>query len=202
MNKVFKNIFVVLFLLITLISCESNEEVKKETSREDLSKVKVVIDSNAINIVKKDFSELAKSKNQEPATTQEINTMVSNKNESKLNEYQEFVQGFFNESAKQNYLEASKYLAYNGNDLNRKNKDFYNAANSNELSIVKSTVDVIFGFLKESKDYEFISFEEKSEEVGTVYIVELTFFKKGIGFNRRFFELIDSPKGKLIYNMK
>ncbi len=184
------------------ISCNQKQDSLTNENTKVHKEVVIDIDSNSLKINKKDVKNFIVSKDDTPASKEEINEMVSREKVGSLNKNQQVVQFFFKACSAKDYVAASKLMVYNGKDINRKGKDSYDANNPSELSIVKATVDVIYGFLEESKDYEFISFEEKTTKKGKVFINEVSFFKKGIGINRRFFEVIDTPKGKLISEMR
>lgn len=197
-----------LFTSIFLFSCKNtpktptdSEEVAKEINKKDASNVVLAIDSNAINVVKRNNTDFKVTKEEVPATTAEINAMISSEDIAKLNDYQKVVQSFLKATAEKDFNAAASSLAYNGNDAKRKHLDSYNMATANEVQIVKSTVDVVYSFLQESKSYEFITYEEKSTPKGTVATIEVSFFKKGLGINRRHFIVADTPKGKLIVEM-
>lgn len=208
MKSIYYSIVVIFLSSLVLNSCQNTADSEKnknkdtkEINKKDGSKVVIAIDSNAINVVKRNNTDFKVTKEEKPATKDEIISMVS-KDISGLNDYQKIVQLFFKACADKNYNAAAHFLAYNGNDTKRKNKDSYDMARPNEIQIVKSTVDVVYGFLQESKSYEFITFDERSNVNGTFGMMEVSFFKKGLGINRRQFAVTNTPKGMLIVDMR
>ena len=202
-------IIALLLISIVLFSCENTSDssegstkVTEVINKKDASKVVMAIDSNAINVVKRNPADFKVIKDEKPATQAEINQMVSKENQKDLNEYQKVVQSFLKACAEKDFNAAASLLAYNGTDVKRKHQDAYDLSIANEVQIVKSTVDVVYGFMLESKDYEFITYNEKSTPKGTYATMEVSFFKKGMGINRRQFDVADTKGGKLIVDMR
>ncbi len=195
------NRFIIVFtLLICFTSC--NNEAKKEKKDESTKNTTIVIDSTAFKAEKKDYKIESVVKDVVLSSKAEVITLVKSIDEQNLDKQQKFAQEFFIACAQQDYSKAASFLAYKGTDASRNNKASYDASIANEKSVVKTTVDVIFGFLAESSNYKFVSSKEKVVSVGKVQNLEITFFKKGLGINRLFFEVIDTENGMLIYNMK
>ena len=217
MKKQFITSFLAFTLIIIASSCKNNDDSKKITNIED-SKIEkgtedtktkdsdknVVIDINTkdVKIDKTGIKDFKVGKDEKPATKEEINTMVSNEKSEKLDKYQIFVQEFISACAQKDYKKAAKYIAYNGKDKSRVNKESFNPNNANEMNIVKATVDVVYGFLAESKDYKFISSKDLNTPAGKVKEIEVSFFKKGLGINRRFFDIANTSNGLIISDMK
>jgi uncharacterized protein GlcG (DUF336 family) len=209
MKSIYYSIVSIFLTSLVLNSCQNasnseknKDETVKEINNKDQSKVVLAIDSNAINVVKRNNTDYKVTKEETPATAEEISQMVSSEKSATLNEYQKVVQQFFKACGEKDYNVAASLLAYNGKDVKRKNKDHYDMRVPNEIQIVKSTVAVVYGFLQESKNYEFITFDEKSSVNGTFGMMEVSFFKKGLGINRRQFAVTDTPKGMLIVDMR
>jgi len=201
-------LFTLLLLITITISCKTDSKtdkivsiIEKESTKEPVKnteqEVVVDISSKDYKIIK-DITPIEVKRDTKPATNAEIHKMVSSIDVSKLNEKQKVLQNFMKSTANKDYITASRLLAYNGTDLKRKNKEPYNHKNTQELNIVKSTVDVVHGFLKESNNYQFISYKENGDKA----IIELTFFKKSLGMNRHYFDVADTPNGLLIVGMR
>lgn len=131
----------------------------------------------------------------------DINALVKSKDESQLNESQLVIQNLLKYCAEDKIESASKILSYIGEDQSRLYKDHFNYSNASEKSIVKITCDVINKWLKESATYEFISYDMKPSEIGTVHSVEVMFQKQGVGINRKFFRLVNSKKGMILVSI-
>jgi hypothetical protein len=130
-----------------------------------------------------------------------VDELLSKRNVSELNAYELVIQNLLKNCAEGNYEAASKVLSYIGEDEKRLYRDHFNYANASEKSIVKITCDVITKWLKESADYEFISFETSPSEIGTINSVEIMFKKQNIGINRKFFRLVESKKGPIVVSI-
>jgi len=199
-------ISLIIFLILSLISCKNDTDKKEITNNlaEQKEEPKVVIDINtdSFELDKKDIATYKVTKEEKPATKEEISKMIADKNSKKKNKHQTFVQDFFEACSNKDYAKAAKFMAYKGMDKTRLNKDSFNPSNPLELNTVKATVDVIYGFLQESRNYEFIAFNEKVSKKGKIYEIEVSFFKKGIGINRRFFDIMESEKGLIIFEMR
>lgn len=194
-----KNIFLAIGVLCcTMFSCQNTD--KKETAEKEKDATAVVIDSSAFK-VKKEEVKIKTMEKPAPSSAEEVEKLLDSKDVSTLNEYQKIAQQFIVACGKKDYEKVANYLAYNASDAQRRNKDHYNIANQQEFSIVKTTADVVFGFLSESKDFQVMSYKTQDTKNGKIHAVEILFYEKGIGMNRRFFEMIDTPKGVLIYNM-
>lgn len=186
------------FLLLIFQSCDSKSEDSNNTETPA-----VVIDSSAFTVKKTEVKTFKAVEDAEPSSAADVEKMASSEDLNALNTHQKFAQEFISASATKNYAKAAQYLAYVGADKARLGKDHFNFENINEQVVVKTTVDVIYNFLAESSDYEFISSKEGKNKKGeAVQVLEITFFKKGMGVNRRFFELKDTPNGMLISNMR
>ncbi len=192
----------VLIISFSLFSCQSNkkdnETINNSEHIEENKTAVIDIKTDAKKIVKKGVPEIQLEKDESLATEEEINKMISDEKVKNLNDNQKIVQSFLKACANKDYTSVAKFMAYKGNDKSRINKDSFNAENSSELNVVKATGDIIYGFIKESKEYQFLTYIEK----GNLATVEVSFFKKGLGINRRFFDVIDSPKGKIIIGMR
>ena len=205
MKQAFTTFTIIIIAILSLNSCDNSKDSREitnnVTNKKDTLDVKIDIDSNALKIDKKDFKDFKVTKEQKPATKQEIINMISEESKG-LNKHQKYVQEFFAACSNKDYKKAAKFIAYKGTDKSRINKDSFNPENVKELKVAKMTVDVIYGFLEESKDYKFMSMNENSTPAGNIYEIEVSFFKKGMGINRRHFSVLDSPNGLIIYDMK
>lgn len=162
-------------------------------------------DSNATNadsLALANDSTMNSFEDQELSSKEDVEKLVGSEDVSRLNEYQKFAQEFIAACGKKDYPKVAKYLAYKGDDYSRVNITSFNYSKANEKNTVKVTADVIYNFLAESKNYEFISYNERMDGIGKVHVLEITFFKKGKGMNRRFIELIDTKNGLLIHQMR
>lgn len=182
----------------TEVKQAKTEDINKPSKQIDPSKVVMAIDSNSIRLNKNKIPNFKVTKEVEPSSSLEIMKMVSDLKTSDLNENQKFIQSFLSACANKNAQIASSSLAYNGNDTKRKNIDHYRMTNPNEIKIVQSTMDVIYNLLAESSTYKYVSYN-KNQGISTI---EVSFFKKGLGINRRYFDVLDTPKGKLIIGMR
>lgn len=197
--------FVAYFAILMVLSqsCKDKKAKDDKNTEEQVDETVVEVDSSAFTLKKGETHDFGVIKDAEPSSPEDVSKLVDSGDLGALNDYQKFAQEFINACGKKNYEKAAKYLSYMGSDNSRLFKDHFNYANAQEKNIVKTTVDVVFGFLAESNDYKFISSQEVNDpKIGKKRVLEITFFKKGIGVNRRFFEIIDTPKGKLIYNMR
>jgi hypothetical protein len=172
------------FVVIQLNACKSDNTNKEldldATTEEDLDKFDITDDENS---------------------SVDINALVKNKETADLNEAQGVIQNLLKYCVEDKMQEASKIIAYMGDDASRMFKDHFNYSNASEKSIVNITCDVIKKWLKESSTYEFISYEATDSEIGTIHSVEVMFQKQGVGINRRFFRLVNSKKGMILVAM-
>lgn len=181
-------------------SCDSKDS---KTEKNDTEAVHIVIDSSAFKVPKTELKDFKVRQETLLSSPEEVAALVNLKNRANLDAYQKFAQEFISACANKDYSKAAQYLSYTGAEKNRIGADHLVYENASEKGIVKTTVDVVYNFLAESKDYKFISSKTGKTKSGKkLQLLEITFFKKEIGVNRRFFEIVDTPKGMLIANMK
>jgi len=171
----------IFFFSILLIACNSSDSQEKESDE-----VKVEESNEEVN------------KN---TTVTNAEQLVEQKDRSKLNAAQLQVQTLLKSCVNNDYEAAAKTIMYRGKDQNRVGVDSFDNSNKSEANTVKITCEVIKGWLGESKDYEFISYQEVETDLGPQHVVEIMFKKEKIGVNRHFFYLIDTPKGMLLVDM-
>lgn len=199
--KKYSYLIVCAVLVALTHSCDSKSEKDKNTEKDKDASVQ--IDSSAFKAKKTDIKNFKVVEDAVLSTPDEVEKLVNSEDVAFLNEFQKFAQEFIGACATKNYSKASNYLAYTGTVKSRVGVDHFNYENAAEKNVVKTTVDVVFNFLAESKNYKFISSKAGKNKKGqNVEILEITFFKKGMGVNRRFFEILETPKGMLISNMR
>jgi hypothetical protein len=177
--------YAVFFLLATVVlfySCKSNTSDNDFDFDEEMSDdISLLSDEDTSNV--------------------NIGELLDKKNTKDLNQNQLMVQNLLKYCSESNFEAASKLLSYIGEDQQRLYRDHFNYANASEKSIVKITCDVITKWLKESADYEFISYETTPSEIGEIHSVEVLFKKQNIGINRKFFRLVESKKGPIVVSI-
>ena len=175
------SIFISIFL-ISLSACKDKNNTENRDA--EVEKVEEVSPQNSNESVEENAEQL-----------------VDLKDQSKLNPAQIQVQKLLQSCVKNNYEAAAKTIMYRGKDEKRVGVDSFNYLNANEANTVKITCEVLKGWLGESKNYEFISYQEVETDYGPQHVVEIMFKKEKLGVNRHFFYLVDSPKGMLLVNM-
>jgi len=196
--------YVAYFAMIMFLSTSCKDKNAKNDNLDPNLQDSTLVDSSDLGLNTDGVQDFNSIKEIEPSSPEEVKKMVDSGNLATLDDYQKFAQEFINACGTKNYEKASKYMSYLGSDKSRLHKDHFNYSNAKEKGIVKTTADVVFTFLAESNNYKFISAQEVNDPKagGKKQVLEITFFKKGMGVNRRFFEIIDTPKGMLIYNMR
>jgi hypothetical protein len=176
------SIFILLAAIVLFFSCKNNTSDSDFDFEDEMSDdITLLLEEEESNV--------------------NIGDLLDKKNLKDLNKNQLMVQNLLKHCSESNFEAASKMLSYIGEDQQRLYRDHFNYSNASEKSIVKITCDVITKWLKESADYEFISYETSPSEIGEIYSVEVLFKKQNIGINRKFFRLVESKKGPIVVSI-
>lgn len=82
----------------------------------------------------------------------------------------------FEFSKSKSYEKAAAYIAYEGDDKNRIGKESFNAANKDELNLVKRTLKKISALLEISNRHEFGKFSTNKTDGKDIFSIEIVYF--------------------------
>jgi len=82
----------------------------------------------------------------------------------------------FEFSKSKSYEKAAAYIAYEGEDKNRIGKESFNAANKDELNMVKRKLKKISALLEISNKHEFGKFSTSQTDGKDIFSIEIEYF--------------------------
>ena len=82
----------------------------------------------------------------------------------------------FEFSKSKSYEKAAAYIAYEGEDKDRIGKESFNAANKDELNLVKRTLKKISALLEISNKHEFGKFSTGQTDGKDIFSLEMEYF--------------------------